>query len=84
MSSFKPAYQSISEVQSLLTDIFSGTTVNIERVVAQFTVGVGCFEKKSIGTELLFWCFSYTFIILVALFRVGEESIFLWTSEERI
>ena len=66
---------------TLLTDIFSSATVNIERIVTELTVGVRGFKKKSIRTKLLLCNFCHAFIVLVTLLRVGEESIFLRTSE---
>ena len=69
---------------TLLTDIFSSTTVNIERIVAELIVWVRGLKKKSIRTKLLLWNFSHAFIVLVTLLRVGEESIFLRTSEQEV
>ena len=59
----------------LLTNIFSSPTVNIERVVTQFIVGVRSFKEKSIWAELLLWNLPHTFIVLVTLLRIGEEPI---------
>ena len=68
----------------VLTDIFSCPTVNVERIITKLVVRIGSFKEKTIWTKLFFRDISNTFIILVALFRVGEETILLWAAELEI
>jgi len=68
----------------ILTDIFSCPTVNIERIITKLVVWIGSFEEKTIWTKLFLRDISNTFIILVALFRVREETILLRAAEQDI
>merc|ERR1711874_690403 len=67
-----------------LLDIFSSPTVYIERIVTKLAVRIRGFEEKPVRTELLFCDFSHTFVVFVALLRVGEENIFLGAAELEI
>lgn len=44
-------------------------------------VGVLDFKKEPIWTQLLFWLTINTFVVLVALLRISEESVRFWTLE---
>ena len=68
----------------VLTDIFSCPTVNIERIITKLVVWIGSLEEKTIWTKLFLGDISNTFIILVALFRVREETILLRAAEQDI
>ena len=64
-----------------LLDIFSVSTVNIERIITKLVVGVGSFEKQTIGTELFFRNLPDTLVIFITLFRIGEKSVRFRTQE---
>jgi len=64
-----------------LLDIFSVSTVNIERIITKLVVGVGSFEKQTIGTELFLRNLPDTLVIFITLFRIGEKSVRFRTQE---
>lgn len=57
------------------------STVDGEGKITAFMVGALDFEEETIRTELLFWLGIHTLIVLVALLRVCEETVWLWTFE---
>ena len=79
--SFQFLISAFWERKKLLTDKFSGTTVNIERIITKLAVGIRGLEQKTVGTKLGLGNVVDTLVVLVALLGVGEEPVYLRTSE---
>ena len=65
-----------------LTNIFSGTTVNIEGIVTKLIIGVRSLEEETVRAELLLWDLSRALVVFITLFWVWEESVWFWTLEK--